>query len=566
MKKEFSSFFLGNCLAISFFGIVLALDYSLPPDLSRFQEVSKELRVSTGQLVHVFQTRDEKWRLKADLRDVDPFYIKLLVAREDRFFWDHGGVNPVSLIRAGFQLLTHGRIVSGGSTLTMQVARLLEPHPRTLKAKLLQIVRALQLEHRYSKKEILEIYLTLAPYGGNLEGTRSATLAYFGKPATHLIPSEAALLVALPQAPKRWQRTGFSPKTQEVRNSILTQAFKIGLLDKETFQVALQDPLPNFRFPLPREMPHIARRLCSPPQAPTVSFCSIHPAIQKRIESIAREALKLSPPEVNIAILIAHHPSHQIIAYVGSADFFDSIRQGQVDFIRAYRSPGSTLKPFIYGLGFDYGFLKPSGYVLDDRHRFGSYLPDNFDKAFHGMVTVSDALIMSLNIPVVALLNEIGPQRFLGTLEEAGIQPKFLVQSAPGLSLALGGVSMTLEQLVTLYAGLAQNGQVFPLKLTLESPKDQPYQFLSSKSAEQLTEILSQTLINEMGQNITDIAVKTGTSYGHRDAWALGYNGEYVVGVWKGRPDGAPFGVGTGRTIAVPVLQRVFRSLPTKKN
>lgn len=544
----------------------ISLDHLFPPDMTRFQDVSKELRTEKGQLVHVFLTKDEKWRLQAAFTDIDPLYISMLVTKEDRYFWRHYGVNPLSFLRAAHQWISQGKIVSGGSTLTMQAARLLEPQPRTFKAKIVQILRALQLERRYSKEKILEIYLTLAPYGGNLEGTRSAALAYFGKPASRLLPSEAALLVTVPQSPKLWRAAGFLPLTKTIRNRILTLTVEEQLIDESTYQAALTDSLPNARFSLPREIPHVALRLCTAPQASTVSTCSIHLPLQKRMESIAREALKLLPQDVNIALLVAHHPSHQVKAYVGSADFLDASRHGQVDFIQAYRSPGSTLKPFIYALGFDYGLLKPTSYVFDNRRRFGTYLPENFDRTFYGMVTVSDALNWSLNIPVVGLLNDIGPQRFLGVLEEVGITPKFSdPHSAPGLSLALGGVGMTLEQLVTLYSSLPQNGQVIPLNLTKEDSPEQPYQLISARSAQQVTDILSQTLGNEMGQKISDIAVKTGTSYGHRDAWAVGYNAEYVVGVWIGHPAGSPLGMGTGRTLAVPVLEQAFRFLPTDK-
>lgn len=539
--------------------ILLGLDYFFPPNLARFQNVSKELRTESEQLIHVFQTKDEKWRLGVRLKDIDPLYINMLIAREDRYFWNHWGVNPLSLMRSLYQYLSRGKVISGGSTLTMQAARLLNPRPRTVIAKLLQILRALQLERRYAKEEILEIYLTLAPYGSNIEGVRSAAFAYFGKPPTHLLPSEAALLVALPQKPKLWTSKGFLASTKKARNKVLSLAFQKGILEQKTYQIALKEPLPHFRFSFPREVPHMARRLCSTPQASTISYCSINSALQKCIESIVREAVNLLPTGVNIAIIMVHHPSHKVMSYVGSANFFDSSRQGQVDFVRAYRSPGSTLKPFIYGLGFDYGFLNPSSYVLDNRQRFGSYLPDNFDKTFHGMVTVTEALAMSLNIPVIELLNKIGPQRFLGALEEAGIKPKFPdPQSSPGLSLALGGMGMTLEQLVTLYAGLAQQGKIIPLKIKSNKLVHQPYQFLSPRSAEYLTQILFQSPPGEIEEGNAAIAVKTGTSYGHRDAWALGYNAEYVVGIWIGRPDGAPFGMETGRTLAVPLLQKVF--------
>jgi len=564
MRRHFLIF--GITFLMGLWVVLVGLDAFFPPNLQRFHEVSKELRTNSHHLVHVFQTKDDKWRLQAHMNEIDPTYIDMLVHREDRYFWNHWGVNPFSLLRAAYQWFSHGKVISGGSTLTMQVARLLEPQPRTLKAKFIEGLRALQLEHRFSKKEILEIYLTLAPYGSNIEGIRAASLSYFGKPASEFIPSESALLIALPQNPRLWTPKGFLPQTQTIRNRILTQSYKKGFIDEATYQIALKDPLPRTRFSLPRGMPHLARRLCFAPQASTVSLCLIRPDLQKRMESLTYEISQSLPKGVNLALLIVHHPSREVVAYVGSGDFLNTERQGQVDFIQAYRSPGSTLKPFIYGLGFDQGLIQPSTYILDDRQRFGSYRPHNFDKTFHGMVTIREALALSLNIPVIQLLSDIGPQRFVGILEEAGTPPKFPdLHSPPGLSLALGGVGMSLEQLVTLYASLPEQGQVLPLKFMSNQDSSSPYQFLSARSAGQLTDILSQTLINEMGQPIRNLAVKTGTSYGHRDAWALGYNAEYTVGVWVGRPDGAPLGLGTGRTLAVPVLQQAFLSLPASR-
>jgi penicillin-binding protein 1C len=552
---------------LAFIVSVFLLDRLFPPDLARFTTVSKELRTQQNQLVHVLQTPDEKWRLKVAVKDVDPLYLNMLIEREDRFFWHHSGVNPCALLRAGYQRLRQGKIISGGSTLTMQVARLLEPRPRSLKAKSIEILRAIQLEARFTKQQILEIYLTLAPYGGNLEGIRAAAFSYFGKSPQRLTPAEAALLIVLPQSPKRWQKTQFHPSTQVARNRVLSLAYQRGLVDKTTYNVALQEPLPRSRVTLPREMRHLARRLCSSPAAPPISYCTIQPAIQRQVESIAFEAVKNLPPEANIAILVVHHTSHQVVAYVGSSDFLDSSRQGQVDYVTAYRSPGSTLKPFIYGVAFDQGILHPSSYVLDDRHRFGTYLPDNFDKTFHGMVTAGEALTLSLNIPVVSMLSQIGPQRFLGMLEEAGIQPRFPdIHSPAGLSIALGGIGMTLEQLVTLYTALPQGGELSPLILSCPMEASPPHHIFSGATAAQLTNILLQTFTNEFGQATQAFALKTGTSHGHRDAWAIGYNNQYVVGVWIGRPDGVSIGVGTGRSLAVPVLEQIFTLLPQSKH
>jgi penicillin-binding protein 1C len=373
-------------------------------------------------------------------------------------------------------------------------------------------------------------------------------------------------LVALPQSPRLWQRAGFQTGTFSARNRILDLAYDQGLLEKEVYTAAITDPLPDARYSMPRLVPHLARRLCFEKDAPVVSTCSIRLDLQQRIETLVQQNVKSLSPEVNMAVLVVHHPTRNVISYVGSSDFFDASRQGQVDYIRAFRSPGSTLKPFIYGLAFDSGLLQPDTYLLDDPKRFGSYMPGNFNKGYHGMVTVRESLAMSLNTPVVLLLSQIGPQRFLGVMEEVGIKPKFADnQSSPGLSLALGGVGMTLDQLVTLYAGLPQQGQVAPLTYDPTNTSPAAQQLLSARGACQITQILTHNLSLESGQATHEIAYKTGTSYGHRDAWVIGYNGEYVVGVWIGRPDGAPFGTGTGTTSAVPVLKTIFTGLPSSK-
>jgi penicillin-binding protein 1C len=548
------------CILLGAICGIYTIDRLLPPDLSRFTNVSKELRTKDQQLVHVFQTPDEKWRLKASYKEVDLLYLKMLIQREDRYFYYHGGVNPLAMMRASYQWLRYGKVISGGSTLTMQVARLLEPRPRSLKSKFIEVFRAFQLESRFTKQQIMEIYLTLAPFGGNLEGIRAAAYAYFGKAETHLTPAEAALLVALPQSPKRWHKAQFQRGTIEARNRILCLAHQHHLLDSPTYQVACAEPLPTNRMTLPRGVPHLARRLC---QNATISYCTVSPEIQRQAEHVARSAIDTLSPEANLAILVVHHPSQRVVAYVGSSDFYDTTRQGQVDFITSYRSPGSTLKPFIYGFAFEQGIIHPSSYVLDDRHRFGTYQPDNFDKTFHGMVTASEALLLSLNIPVVSLLNQLGAQRFLGILEEGGIHPRFPdAQTPPGLSLALGGVGMTLEQLVTLYSALPQGGDLKAINMSHSPEKGEAHHFLSATTASQLTHILLQTFTNEFGQATQEFALKTGTSHGHRDAWAIGYNNEYVVGIWIGRPDGATLGLGTGRSLAVPVLAQIFAALP----
>ncbi len=544
-------------------GSAFVLDQLFPPNLKTYETLSSEVRLENNVLAHVFLTKDEKWRLKTTREDVHLLYVDLLIAKEDRFFWSHWGVNLLSLFRALQQYLTHGKIISGGSTLTMQVARLLEPRPRTVWSKVIEIFRALQLEYHYSKQQILEMYLTLAPFGANLEGVRAASLSYFDKNPSHLTPSEVALLVILPQSPKRWEGNHFNPSVLTIRNKVLQFAFIKQLIDEDHFKIALQDPLPQNRFSLPRRAHHLARRLTSSPSAPIISLCTLQIDLQEKLQVLAQEWLKTLPQGANVAILVAHHSSSKVIAYVGSGDFFNHERKGQIDYITAFRSPGSTLKPLIYGLGFDLGLIHPETYVLNDQMRFGAYSPHNFDKALSGAIPVKKALQQSLNIPVVSLLNQVGSQRFLGLLEEAGIHPLLPEKErTPGLSIALGGLGMTLEQLVTLYAALAQHGTVKNLVYTSQENPQMKGQILSENATSHLRSILSYSAYASIYANQEPIAIKTGTSYGHRDALALGYNSEYVVGVWVGHAEGIPLLYMTGTSHSIPILQAVFKTLP----
>lgn len=551
------------CFGFLLLGTGLVLDRLFPLNLKFYDNLSPEVRLENNELVHVFLTNDDKWRLKTSIDDVHPLMIDLLIAKEDRFFWSHWGVNPLALLRAITQYVTHNKIISGGSTLTMQVARLLEPRPRTIGNKMVEILRAIQLECHFSKQQILEMYLTLAPFGGNLEGVRAASLSYFGKSPAHLIPSDVALLVILPQSPKRWERNHFNSSVLSIRNKALQFAFEKKLIDKAHYTIAIREPLPQSRIPLPRKAHHLARRLTSSPEAPLISYCTLDIDQHEQLQTLAQAWLRTLPNGANLAILVAHHPSSKVIAYVGSGDFFNVERKGQIDYIKAFRSPGSTLKPFIYGLGFDLGLIHPESYVMNDQMRFGSYYPHNFDKSLSGALPVKKALQQSLNIPVVFLLNQIGTQRFLGLLEEAGIQPLLPEkEKSPGLSISLGGMGMSLEQLVTLYSALAQQGKVKELVYIDHLNSQERNQILSEQAASHLWSILSYSPHSSIYANQEPIAIKTGTSYGHRDALALGYNSQYVVGVWIGHAEGTPLLQITGASHSIPILQAIFKSLP----
>lgn len=522
-------------------------DKIYPLKLQRYQDTSTVVYGADNILLHSFLTQDDKWRLATQQAEVSSLYIDTLLAREDRFYYTHWGVNPFSMIRALYQAIRAGHIVSGGSTITMQTARLLVPHKRTLYDKWLECLRALQLEWHYSKKEILNMYLTLAPFGGNMEGLNTAALAYFNKTPTALSPAEIALCIAIVQSPNRLRPDRFADAAFAARNRILAFMAQQNLIDKNDLRYYQQTSMPNKINKCPKEIPHLAWRLKQQNPENKILQATIDIALQKQIEALLTQYQATMPPHANAAILIVDHTRHTPMVYIGSRGFIDNTNKGYIDYIQAYRSPGSTLKPFIYGLAFDLGLSHPERLIVDTESRFDAYHPHNIDKSVHGMISTKEALALSLNIPVVALLNEIGVVRFLALLKQVQVEPKFpKSMEKPSLPTALGGLSITLEQLVTLYAGLAQQGKM-----------QNAQHLLSERAAQQITDILSIEM-----QNGSYIAMKTGTSYGHRDALVLGYDKQYVVGIWVGHPDGSPMGQVTGSSVAVPLLKKIFYILP----
>lgn len=546
------------------FVLILALDLLFPPKLSRYKDTSVIVLGDDKSLLHVFQTLDEKWRVKTDFTEVDPCYIEFLIAREDQRFWYHCGVDPLAIIRAAFQMIQTQKVISGGSTLTMQTARLLEPRPRTITSKLIEVIRALQLEFHFNKRQILSMYLTLAPFGGNIEGIKAASLAYFQHLPKFFSPGEAALLVALPQSPSKLRPHIFPERALNARDRILNSMRKRNVLSAEEFKMAITEALPQQRLEFPRLVPHLSWRLRQAYPGLNTHQTTILKEIQLVTENVIKSTIASLPQKANIAVLVVDHHENKVRAYVGSREFFDEKRDGQVDFICACRSPGSTLKPFIYGLAFEEGLVSPNSLILDDRVRFGVYSPGNFDKEFHGMVTVREALQLSLNVPAVSILNQLGPLRFLGTLKAVGVDAKFNDKTTkPTLAIALGGIGMTLEQLVMLYGGLARGGIVKSIHYNICDKDIVGYSLLSERASDQITQILKHEHRGPPGfQHPVNIAFKTGTSYGHRDAWALGYSKDFTVGIWIGHPDGSSMGQGTGQSLAVPILEKIFQLLP----
>jgi penicillin-binding protein 1C len=533
-----------------------------PAPLGRDLEVSTLALDRNGKLLRAYLTSEGRWRLPATRDQVDPRYLDALLTYEDKRFYHHRGVDPLAMTRAAFQLVTHGRIVSGGSTLTMQVARLLEPRQeRSLDAKLRQAVRALQLEQALSKDEILGLYLTLAPYGGNLEGIRAASLAYFGKEARRLTLGEAALLIALPQSPEFRRPDRFPAAAKRARDRVLDRIASHGLFSNAEIERAKKEPVPGARKPMPLLAPHAADQAASASPTERVLQLTIDGGLQRTLETLAHDRAVALGPSMSVAIVVVDNATGEVLARVASPDYFDERRAGQVDLTEAVRSPGSALKPFIYGLGFEDGLIHPETLIEDKPIRYGGYHPENFDLTFQGTVTVRRALQQSLNIPAVAVLQEVGPSRLIARLAQAGaplVLPKREV--APGLALGLGGVGVRLTDLTMLYAGLARQGTVAPLVERFGAPPSPPKRLIEPVAAWYVASVLIGTPPPENAAG-GRIAFKTGTSYGYRDAWAVGFDGKRTIGVWAGRPDGAPVPGLAGRVTAAPILFDAFARL-----
>jgi penicillin-binding protein 1C len=531
-----------------------------PVPLDSVKEISTTVVDRNSRLLRAYAMDDGRWRLPVKASEVDPAYIDVLLAFEDKRFRQHGGVDPLALGRAAWQFATHGRIVSGGSTITMQVARLIEPRrDRSIAAKLRQIVRAVQLERTLSKDEILDLYLTLAPFGGNLEGVRAAAIAYFGKEPKRLSLAEAALLAALPQSPETRRLDRHPDTAHKARDRVLDRMADTGRVSAEDVTHAKAEAVPRQRKAMPILAPHVTDHVVVRNDSLSHIALTLDANLQKSFEALARDRANALGPDISIGILAIDNASGDILARVGSPDYFDVRRAGQVDMTRAIRSPGSTLKPFIYGLAIEDGFVHPESLIDDRPIRYGSYAPENFDMTFQGTVTVRKALQLSLNVPAVALLDRVGPHRLTSRIKQAGGDLVLPKDETPGLAMGLGGVGVTLTDLVQLYAGFPRLGNTIPLRERLDDPRDETAQrrLLDPVAAWHIGNVLMGTPPPENGVH-NRIAFKTGTSYGYRDAWSVGFDGRYTIGVWVGRPDGAPVPGLLGRTAAAPILFDAF--------
>jgi penicillin-binding protein 1C len=502
------------------------------------------------------------WRYPVTIDDVSPRYLQALIQYEDRWFWDHPGVNPLSVLRAAWQDLTAGRIISGGSTLTMQVARLLDPHSRTFGGKVRQLWRAIQLEWHLDKRQILTLYLNRAPFGGTLQGIGAASWAYLGKPPQQLSYSEAALLAVLPQAPSRLRPDRWPERAQAARDKVLERMLTQGVWSKQVVKEARQEPVWLFPRQMPQLAPLFSRRVLASSRSEKV-VTTLDASLQRQLEELALNWKSRLPPRSSLAMIVVDHTNMKVRGWVGSVDISDDSRFGHVDMVSAVRSPGSVLKPFIYGLAMDDGLIHPASLLQDVPRRFSDYRPGNFDSGFHGPVSMSDALVRSLNLPAVQVLEAYGPKQFAARLRNAGL-PLILPNGAePNLSLILGGAGARLADITAAYSAFARHGQAGRLRLLPGDPLiERP--LLSPGSAWIIRRILAgedQPLPDGSLPAVVPLAWKTGTSYGYRDAWAIGINARYVIGIWTGRPDGTPVVGQFGFISAIPLLNQVSNML-----
>ena len=541
----------------------LALDRAFPPDLSRL-EPSVTVVDRHGALLRGFRTADGQWRLPAEPETVSDVYLRLLLATEDKRFYAHPGVDPFAVARALAQLATHGRVVSGGSTLTMQLARMLEPRPRTLRSKIIEAFRAVQIESRLSKRDILAAYLTLTPTGGNLQGVRAGSLAWFGTEPRHLDAPRAALLVALPQAPRALRPDAHGDAARRARDRLLERAARDGVIDTRTLAAALATPVPVARLPMPVLAPHMAERLAAAyvhPDGPIRT--AVDASLQAGVERTLARTLDELPAPVNLAAMVVDRRTGEILVRAGSGRWRDAARRGMVDMSVALRSPGSTLKPFIYGMAFDALLAHPDSLVRDEPTRFDDYAPHDFDGTFRGDVTVRRALQMSLNLPAVTVLQRLGPIRFAALFREAGLPLAFDDETTvPSLPMALGGTGITLERLMAAYVALADGGTPMPLiERYGVAPPPPGDPLMRPAAADAVVDILAGVAPPKgTAPRGGRIAYKTGTSFRFRDGWAIGIDGSRVVGVWMGRADGGTCLPCVGAASAA-ILFRLFDQL-----
>lgn len=533
-------------------------------------EYSKIITSKEGRVLHAFITEDEKWRMYTELYEITPDLSKAIIHKEDKYFNYHWGVNPIAIFRAVINNTFYGKRTSGASTITMQVARMLNPKDRTYGNKLVEIFRAFQLELNYTKPEILQLYLNLVPYGGNIEGVKSASLLYFDKLPNHLSPAEITTLAIIPNRPTSLSIGTNNEYIMLERNKWLKRFQEEGVFTKQVCTDAINEDLTAYRLNAPNLAPHFSNWMKSKGlEEPIIKSTLVHEKQLKVEQLVANYIKRMKLLNINnAAVLVVDNKTHEVVTYVGSADFFDDADAGQVDGTRAVRSPGSTLKPLVYGAAFDKGLITPMTIMHDIPTNFGGYEPENYEGGYKGKITVEAALATSRNIPAVKALELLGTKKMIELLQLAGFKTIEDQSSDLGLSLILGGCGVTLQELTGLYSSHANGGRWYPLKY-LQSDTSHLYkQLLSPEANYMVVEILTKLMRPDLppsyansNMHIPKVAWKTGTSYGRKDAWSIGFNSKYTIGVWIGNfsAEGSPELNGAG--IATPLLFELFNTL-----
>ena len=564
LKKWFKRFILlGLILIVSF----VILDWLVPLPIADFKQRSfaQVIVDKDGHPLRAFPDSQGVWRYPVQLSEVSPLYLQALINYEDRYYYQHFGVNPLAVGRAFWQWVWHGKMVSGASTLTMQVSRILKPHKKTLAGKLGQIFRALQLEWHYSKEEILTYYINYAPFGGTIEGIQAASYAYFGKTASDLSHSEAALLAVMPQSPSRYRPDRFPERAQKARNKLLNRLKKLSVWNKKVIDDAKDEEVWAQYNTRPMIAPLLSRRLRKENPSQQLIRSTIDIGLQSELENLVKNYVANKSDHMSVALLLVENENLETRAYIGSADFLNQKRAGHVDMIQAIRSPGSTLKPLIYAMAIDKGLIHSESLLFDVPQSFNGYRPKNFSSSFHGAISVSQALGRSLNMPAVQVLNEVTAESFYAHMKNSGLDLHLPNKAKPNLSLALGGGGVSMQELVGVFSSLGRKGQSGYVRINKQE-KLKNFRTMSEGSAWIIQNILSQVPMKKIRSRSINIhnkiAYKTGTSYGYRDAWVLASNKKFTLGIWLGRADGSALEENSGRSSAVPLLQQVLALLP----
>lgn len=561
-------FQFGIYFILFIFGLFFILNFIFPLQINK--SYSSIVTDKNGKVIHSFLSSDDKWRMFTELEEITPELQKTLIFKEDKYFYYHFGINPVAICRAFINNVVQGKRTSGASTISMQVARMLQPKKRTYGNKIIEMFRAFQLEWHFSKKEILQLYLNLVPYGGNIEGVKSASILYFDKAPNHLSLAEITALTIIPNRPNSLRMGKKNDLIVKERNKWLERFQKANLFDEQTILDALEEPLGAYRLSAPKKAPHFSYRIKSNfPEHPIIKT-NLDLKKQQQIEKLtANHVQGLYARNIkNAAVLVLDNRDNSVVAYVGSADFFNEEDAGQVDGIRAIRSPGSTLKPLLYAMGFDRGIITPKSMISDVPVSYSGYEPENYDEKFNGKISVEFALSNSLNVPAVKVLNDLKTDSLTQKLIDAGFYQIKKDRKKLGLSLVLGGCGVTLEELTRLYSSFANEGKMRKINYVQNNNHaNVGFEIISPSSNFMLTEILtnvSRPDLPAQWQNTKDlpkVAWKTGTSYGRKDAWSIGYNKNYTIGVWVGNFSAEGVPDLSGSSVAAPLLFNIFNAI-----